>query len=156
MTGIHVYSVTPFDCCDFSLLYPACKNIPKLTLEDRVKSGILKNDSVTIKPPKASRLVEVKKPVTPAVQRVELAKPATAAKPVTTTKPATKRKGTLSFGPTTSKKQAVDKTTSKIEPKQTKTVSKPVSKPKSSVLSQMKKKSDEGKYIYIYIYIYFY
>ncbi|KAG2238070.1 hypothetical protein INT48_002637 [Thamnidium elegans] len=101
ITGIHVYSVTPFDCCDFSLLYPACKNIPKLTLEDRVKSGILKNDSVTIKPPKASRLVEVKKPVTPAVQRVELAKPATAAKPVTTTKPATKRKGTLSFGPTT-------------------------------------------------------
>ncbi|GAA5805594.1 hypothetical protein HPULCUR_011114 [Helicostylum pulchrum] len=133
ITGIHVYSVTPFDCCDFSLLYPACKNIPKLTLEDRVKSGILKNDSVTIKPPKASRHVEVKKPVTPAVQRVE------PAKPITPTKPAAKRKGTLSFGPTTSKKQAVES----LEPKQTKPASKPVSKPKSSVLSQMKKKSDE-------------
>lgn len=114
-------------------------------MEDRVKSGILKNDSVTIKPPKASRLVEVKKPVAPAVQRVEPAKPGIATKPVTATKPAAKRKGTLSFGPTTSKKQAVDSPKSKIEPKQTKPVSKPISKHKSSVLSQMKKKNDEGK-----------
>lgn len=114
-------------------------------MEDRVKSGILKNDSVTIKPPKASRLVEVKKPVASAVQRAEPAKSTIATKPVTATKPAVKRKGTLSFGPTTSKKQAVDSPKSKAEPKQTKPVSKPVYKPKSSVLSQMKKKSDEGE-----------
>jgi hypothetical protein len=113
ITGIHVYSVTSVDSTDFSMLYAACNDIPKLSLEDRVKCGILKNTNVTIQEFTSARLIDNKaKPVSnskaPITAPSKIASPTTAiANKATSTSTATKRKGTLSFGPATTKKQAV-------------------------------------------------
>ncbi|KAI9364834.1 DNA polymerase subunit Cdc27-domain-containing protein, partial [Pilaira anomala] len=128
ITGIHVYSVTPVDTNDFSLLYTACKDFPKLSLEDRIKSGILKNANVTFKDLQSSRPVEVKKPITPPVSRPAPAKPATP------TKNSVKRKGTLSFGPSTTKKQAIETPQA---------VDKVQSKPVSNIFNQSNRKKDD-------------
>ncbi|KAL1927363.1 hypothetical protein VTP01DRAFT_3992 [Rhizomucor pusillus] len=42
ISGIHVYSIQPYDVKDLSVLVTASKEIPYLTLEDRVKCGVLK------------------------------------------------------------------------------------------------------------------
>lgn len=135
ITGIHVYSVTPVDTNDFSLLYTACKDFPRVSLEDRIKSGILKNANVTFKDLQSSRPVEVKKPITPPVSRPAPAKPAPAKPSATPTKTSLKRKGTLSFGPSTTKKQAIEtpQAAAKVQ-----------SKPVSNIFNQTNKKNDDG------------
>lgn len=121
ITGIHVYSVTSFEPLDFSILYSACKDTPKLSIEDRIQCGILKNTNVTMKTPSTSTPVVTKKP--------EISKPFSKATPTpvnvvptkstakTTTAAASgKRKGTLMFGPVTTKKQAVTTSVEKNKP----------------------------------------
>jgi hypothetical protein len=142
ITGVHVYSLTSFDPNDFSLLYSACKDIPRLTLEDRVKCGVLKNDNVTFKKLSASRSEQTQKPV---VVEKPFAK-VTPAKPISkSTSVATKRKGTLSFGPATTKKQAIDDTKPEDDIKQDFLFSKPVSKSVSKPVVESRKKATQMK-----------
>lgn len=136
LTGIHVYSVTSFNPNDFSIFYAAYEEAPKLAIEDRVKCGILKNNQVKIKETTSNRRTDNK------VQQTGKPATSTSSKPSTTinSKPATKpetakRKGTLNFGPTSSKKQAVESTS-------TKKTEKPSPKP---VVTKSKKESEQGK-----------
>lgn len=141
ITGVHVYSVTSFEPNDFTLLYSACKDIPKLSLEDRIKCGVLKNDTVILKKPAPVVTGNPFAKAAPSKPTASAAKPAASATKsaaLPTPVAPVKRKGTLSFEPATSKKQAVTSTKSKAEEK-----NKPL--PKSVVDSKKKGKNDHGK-----------
>ncbi|KAG2196400.1 hypothetical protein INT47_012904 [Mucor saturninus] len=123
ITGIHVYSVTSFEPIDFSILYPACKDTAVLSLENRIQCGILKNKNVTAKalrtgpPPTNQKKSEASKPFSNATPAASTK--ATPFKTPTKTAAATtsgKRKGTLMFGPATTKKQAVETPIEKNKP----------------------------------------
>jgi DNA polymerase delta subunit 3 len=140
--------VASFDTSDFSMLYTACKDIPKLSLEDRIKCGILKNSKVVIRQLTPARLVGNKAVPAP-TGKVPFATPsktAVATTPANKSSPAstaTKRKGTLSFGPATTKKQAVA-TPTKNEPKP-KAVP---ATPSTATKTQVKAKPDSGKILF--------
>ncbi|KAI7906453.1 DNA polymerase subunit Cdc27 [Cokeromyces recurvatus] len=112
ITGLHVYSLTSFNPDDFSILYTACKEAPRLAIEDRVKCGILKNTNARLKNIASNRLSEkkdqpvIKSNVTTNTINTKPIMTTTTPKSTTTTN-AVKRKGTLSFGPATTKKQAI-------------------------------------------------
>ncbi|OAD06950.1 hypothetical protein MUCCIDRAFT_107546 [Mucor lusitanicus CBS 277.49] len=151
ITGIHVYSITSFDPDDFSIFYTACKEAPQLALEDRVKCGILKNANVVLQNiVPTNRAVEGEKKSAPTSNTKSLSsntstKPttlssstskATSSTTTTTTTTTTgKRKGTLNFGPASTKKQIVT-----ASPKSEAPVSKPA--PKKSI-NKMKPKNDQ-------------
>ncbi|KAG0164810.1 hypothetical protein DFQ28_009675 [Apophysomyces sp. BC1034] len=46
LTGIHVYGVASYGPKDFSIFVAANKDIPYISIEDRIKCGALKNDNV--------------------------------------------------------------------------------------------------------------
>ncbi|KAI8047712.1 DNA polymerase subunit Cdc27-domain-containing protein [Gilbertella persicaria] len=114
LTGIHVYSVSFSDLNDASLLYAACKNMPKLSLEDRIQYGALKNAHVVQKtaslPPSSKPST---KPVNPAVNN--------------------KRKGASLFS-TIEKKQAVSK------PEKKAPIPKPLKKAKKTDEDEIEKR----------------
>ncbi|KAI9483580.1 MAG: DNA polymerase subunit Cdc27 [Benjaminiella poitrasii] len=145
ITGIHVYSLTSFDPDDFSILYTACKEAPRLALEDRVKCGILRNTNVHQSNVTSNRLIEKKdQPVMK--NNTTLTKPISTptsnkatSNTATPSSTGSKRKGTLSFGPVTTKKQAVAKP-SKTKPEKTE---KPASYVKKSNKSTIKNDNDD-------------
>ncbi|KAI8086680.1 DNA polymerase subunit Cdc27 [Halteromyces radiatus] len=116
ITGIHVYSVLPYDPKDLSVLVTTNTDMVTSSLDDKIKNGLIQNKSLKIinntsstttpaatQPPSVSK----KEPSTAPVSSSTTKKPAPAAtKPVTPSK----RKGTLSFAKASSqpKKQAVE------------------------------------------------
>lgn len=112
---MHVYSVTSYDPIDFSVLYAACKDTPRLSLEERYTCGTLKNPNATYKTLEKSRAIQtnVNKPSPVAPKAHE---PAT--KP-TLFQPPKHKKGTLSFTPT---KKPVTKPVTKEAPVEKKAV----------------------------------
>lgn len=146
ITGVHVYSVTSFTPNDFSIFYTAYEDAPKLAIEDRVKCGILKNDHVIVKEVVSNR--RSNGPQTPAPAKPAPAKTSSTftPKPKEEPKPAPKRKGTLNFGPATTKKQATEQKP-KVEKPAPKSTPKPTPKPtpKAAPKSAVKKDNDHGK-----------
>ncbi|KAI8641224.1 DNA polymerase subunit Cdc27 [Parasitella parasitica] len=161
ISGVHVYSITSFDPEDFSIFYSACRDAPKLTIEDRVKCGILKNSNVALRntastarkatnETQTSTISKTKpltsnissKPAAPTTNIVsnetksnaKSSKPSKPSKPSSDTPAAAKRKGTLNFGPSITKKQAVASSAKMEEP-----VSKPVAK---KSIAKMKPKNE--------------
>ncbi|EPB81784.1 hypothetical protein HMPREF1544_11498 [Mucor circinelloides 1006PhL] len=153
ISGIHVYSITSFDPDDFSIFYAACKDAPQLAIEDRVKCGILKNSNVVLRDiSPTNRTVDGEKKSAPISNTKSLTSNAST-KPTTTsssninstskpTKPSPaatttsgKRKGTLNFGPPSTKKQVVTASSKNQEP-----VSKPVAK---KSINKMKPKNEQ-------------
>ncbi|CAO3608055.1 unnamed protein product [Mucor fragilis] len=142
ISGIHVYSITAFDPDDFSIFYTACKDAPQLTIEDRVKCGILKNPNVVLRNmTPTDRTVDGEKKSAP-ISNTKSLTFNTSSKPTTpsssTPKAASttgKRKGVLNFGPASTKKQIVT-----ASPKSQVPVSKTVPNKKS--ISKMKPKDE--------------
>lgn len=122
-------------------MYSACKDIPKLTIQERYECGILKNKNATLKVLEASRAVESRKhapyeskPIIPKTAPVKTTNTKTTASK--TTKPTASKKGTLSFA-------AVKKTDTKkpaVKAETTKSVAK-------KVISGTKRKADHGRFI---------
>jgi hypothetical protein len=106
---MYIYSISSYSLDNLSMLYIANKNTPKLSLEDRVKCGILKYPVRYNKP--AAK--DLQPPPLPAKTNVPLSK-----QPVIATHSATKRKGI--FPPDSSaasspplKKAAIEKASKK-------------------------------------------
>ncbi|KAL9545730.1 hypothetical protein MBANPS3_007002 [Mucor bainieri] len=148
ISGIHVYSITSFDPDDFSIFYTACKDAPQLAIEDRVKCGVLKNPNVVLRSiTPASRTVAGEKKSASISNTTSLTSN-TSAKPMpplsstskatssTTNTTTGKRKGTLNFGPASTKKQIVTASSKSNVP-----VSKPT--PKKSISKMKAKKEDQ-------------
>lgn len=135
LSSVHVYSVTSYDPVDFSVLYAACKDTPRLSLEERHKCGALKNPNATYKTLEKSRAIQSNnKPVPPAAPKA----PASTSKPAPAFNiPPKHKKGTLSFTPTT--KKPVTKETP-VEKKAA--AAKPVAK-------GIKRKTDHGMVVVI-------
>ncbi|KAG2206025.1 hypothetical protein INT46_000096 [Mucor plumbeus] len=167
ISGIHVYSVTSFDPDDFSIFYNACRDAPKLAIEDRIKCGILKNSNVILRDTssinrpaateiKSSTISNAKHltsnattksaaPSNPFNSKAKstasptlvdnMTKSTTASSKLSSaTSTTVKRKGTLNFGPATTKKQAVTSSPKTKEP-----ISKPVAK---TSINKMKPKNE--------------
>ncbi|KAI8327904.1 DNA polymerase subunit Cdc27-domain-containing protein [Choanephora cucurbitarum] len=121
LTGVHVYSVSSFDLKDMTLLLAAYKDMPKLSLGDRVRYGMLKHTQVSqdkkAKPgPSMPALPKVKTEITP--------KSAPSVEPKSN-----KRKDPFLSNPSAQKKQAVAKPAEK--------------KPKAIKKSQQQQKDDD-------------
>lgn len=112
-----------------------------MTLEDRIKCGILKNVNVSFKTLGISRSVEAKKPVPVVSKPFAKATPA----PVKSAAPV-KRKGTLMFGPATTKKQAIETPKPKSKVEQNKPTPKPITIFNTKKSNQVEEKSDAGNY----------
>ncbi|CEJ00673.1 hypothetical protein RMCBS344292_14725 [Rhizopus microsporus] len=115
ITNMYIYSISSYSLDDLSMLYIANKDTPKLSLDDRVKCGILKYPVKYNKP--AAK--DLQPPPPPAKTNVPLSK-----QPVIATHSATKRKGI--FPPDSSdapspplKKAVIEKTSKKTTTKVT-------------------------------------
>ncbi|ORE02457.1 hypothetical protein BCV72DRAFT_309095 [Rhizopus microsporus var. microsporus] len=115
ITNMYIYSISSYSLDNLSMLYIANKDIPKLSLEDRVKCGILKYPVKYNKP--AAK--DLQPPPPPAKTNVPLSK-----QPVIATHSATKRKAI--FPPDSSaapssplKKVAIEKTSKNTTTKAT-------------------------------------
>ncbi|KAI9244367.1 DNA polymerase subunit Cdc27 [Phascolomyces articulosus] len=106
VTGIHVYSVVPYDPKDLSILIDANGDIPYLTIQDRVKCGVFGCvQALTPKPlkqtqPTTTTHSQQQKPSTTSKPTIKNEPSTTTTTEKTTTKKSTipnKRKGTLSF-----------------------------------------------------------
>ncbi|KAI8365966.1 DNA polymerase subunit Cdc27 [Radiomyces spectabilis] len=116
LTGIHVYSVLPYEANDMSVLAIANKDIPHLTLQDRQKCGVLIHTTVSQQagaPNKPS--VTVPKPTLPSSTSSSASKSASSA-------------------------AAKSAATSKVAPKSAATKEQPKSKPGSSLSEALGKR----------------
>ncbi|KAG1143921.1 hypothetical protein G6F37_007413 [Rhizopus arrhizus] len=139
ISSTYVYSVASYDLDDFSILYTATKDIPKIPLEDRIKCGVLRNANVQYK----SLSAKGSKPPPPSpALNVPISK-----QPMIATNSATKRKGITPIEAPFPKKVAVEKpvkNTIKSDSKKTKKSSpaaKPVPKKKTDDETRMAKTS---------------
>lgn len=137
---MHVYSVTSYDPVDFSVLYAACKDTPRLSLEERYSCGAVKNPNATYKTLEKSRAMQSKP--TPAAAAAAPKVPAsTSSKPAPAfNMPPKHKKGTLSFTPTT--KKPITKETP---------VEKKPAAAKPAVAKGVKRKTDHGMVVMMYL-----
>ncbi|KAG2215850.1 hypothetical protein INT45_004425 [Circinella minor] len=108
VTGIHVYSVIPYDPKDLSILVTANKDIPYLTIQDRVRCGVLKCSQVLTVKPSTQKRTQPDTTLSKQQQQQSLPKPTSSIPSKPTSSPSStattnkstippKRKGTLSF-----------------------------------------------------------
>ncbi|CEJ00337.1 hypothetical protein RMCBS344292_14397 [Rhizopus microsporus] len=141
ITNIYIYSISSYSLDNLSMLYIANKDAPKLSLEDRVKCGILKYPVKYNKP--AAK--DLQPPPPPAKTNVPLSK-----QPVIATHSATKRKGT--FPPDSSaapspplKKAVIEKTSKKSTTKATSSSKSEKNEKQVKITPPKKTGSDEEK-----------
>ncbi|SAM09340.1 hypothetical protein [Absidia glauca] len=129
LSGVHVYSVLPCKPKDLSVLVTVHKDMVAVPLEDRVKNGLIWNNSVSTikpgsKPTTTSTTTPTPAPKPPSVPATTTpskttfgSSSTTTKKPAASTTPA-KRKGTLSFEKAApkAKKQATEKKKSPSPP----------------------------------------